>query len=73
VRLLTSPYQGPDKSSAKLILAPGFATKEAVTTISGRGVGMDVVARNVEAMKGTLEIASELGHGSTFRLSLPVT
>lgn len=57
----------------RLILAPGFSTAEQVTNLSGRGVGMDVVRANVEAMRGTLDIQSALGQGTTIRLCLPLT
>ncbi|MCP4571666.1 MAG: chemotaxis protein CheA [bacterium] len=56
-----------------LIFKPGFSTAEQVTEISGRGVGMDVVRRFIEALRGTVEIQSELGQGSTFCISLPLT
>ncbi len=56
-----------------LIFAPGFSTADQVTDISGRGVGMDVVRKSVEALRGRVEIASEAGHGSTFSLRLPLT
>jgi two-component system, chemotaxis family, sensor kinase CheA len=57
----------------QLIFAPGFSTAEVVTSLSGRGVGMDVVRRNVESLRGEVEIESTLGVGSTFRLRLPLT
>jgi two-component system chemotaxis sensor kinase CheA len=57
----------------KLIFLPGFSTNEQVTDLSGRGVGMDVVKTNVELMRGQIEIESELGKGTTFRLILPLT
>jgi len=57
----------------KLIFAPGFSTKEAVTTISGRGVGMDVVQTMVNKVSGIIEIDSTLGQGSTFRIRVPLT
>lgn len=57
----------------RLILEPGFSTAEKVTNLSGRGVGMDVVRANVEAMRGTLDIQSTLGRGTTMRLCLPLT
>ncbi len=57
----------------KLIFAPGFSTAKKVTEISGRGVGMDVVRRNVEAMRGRVNIQSRRGEGSTFKLVLPLT
>jgi two-component system chemotaxis sensor kinase CheA len=55
------------------ILAPGFSTAPAVSDVSGRGVGMDVVRRNVEALRGSIEIASQPGLGSTVTLRLPLT
>ncbi len=56
-----------------LILAPGFSTARQVTGVSGRGVGMDVVRRNVEALQGTIEIASRPGAGLAVTLRLPLT
>jgi two-component system chemotaxis sensor kinase CheA len=56
-----------------LIFAPGFSTAEKITEISGRGVGMDVVRRNIEALRGHVEISTETGRGTTFRIKLPVT
>ena len=56
-----------------LIFAPGFSTAEKVTSVSGRGVGMDVVKRNIEKLRGKIEITSEIGHGSTFKIKLPLT
>lgn len=56
-----------------LIMAPGFSTAEKVTAISGRGVGMDVVKRNIERLRGTIEIESEVGRGSAFKIKLPLT
>lgn len=56
-----------------LIFAPGFSTAAVVSDVSGRGVGMDVVKRNVEAMNGTVTIHSEYGKGSRFRIRLPLT
>jgi two-component system chemotaxis sensor kinase CheA len=56
-----------------LIFAPGFSTAEKVTDVSGRGVGMDVVKRNIEALNGSVSIESEQGRGSTFRIRLPLT
>ncbi|MBS1792372.1 MAG: chemotaxis protein CheA [Acidobacteria bacterium] len=57
----------------RLIFAPGFSTAESVTDVSGRGVGMDVVRRNIEAMRGRIEISSEKGKGSIFTVRLPLT
>ncbi len=56
-----------------LILAPGFSTAEKITAVSGRGVGMDVVKRNIEKLRGKIEITSEVGRGSTFKIKLPLT
>ena len=56
-----------------LIFEPGFSTAEKVTEISGRGVGMDVVRRNIDALRGQIEIASEAGKGTTFFIRLPLT
>ena len=56
-----------------LIFAPGFSTAATVSNISGRGVGMDVVRKNVQALGGRIGITSTLGSGSTFALSLPLT
>ncbi|MGH9374425.1 MAG: chemotaxis protein CheA [Vicinamibacterales bacterium] len=56
-----------------LIFAPGLSTADKVTKISGRGVGMDVVRRNVEALRGRIDIRSEPGKGTTFQITLPLT
>jgi two-component system chemotaxis sensor kinase CheA len=56
-----------------LIFAPGFSTAEVVTDVSGRGVGMDVVKRNIAAMNGVVEIRSALGFGTTISIALPLT
>jgi two-component system chemotaxis sensor kinase CheA len=63
----------PDQEVWKLIFAPGFSTAEAVTAISGRGVGMDVVKRNIQEMGGHVEISSVAGRGTTTRIVLPLT
>ncbi len=55
------------------IFLPGFSTAEKITDISGRGVGMDVVRRNIEALRGSVEIRSTLGKGSVFSMRLPLT
>lgn len=57
----------------RLILEPGFSTKEDVSNLSGRGVGMDVVKRNVEALRGSIEVDSQLGVGTAIRIRLPLT
>jgi two-component system chemotaxis sensor kinase CheA len=56
-----------------LVFEPGFSTAAAVTEISGRGVGMDVVKRNIETLRGQVEISSEPGKGSVFKMRLPLT
>ena len=63
----------PDEDVWQLIFAPGFSTAEAVTDVSGRGVGMDVVRKNIEAIQGGIDIVSEGGQGSTFTIKLPLT
>jgi two-component system chemotaxis sensor kinase CheA len=63
----------PDAEVWALIFEPGFSTAEKITDLSGRGVGMDVVRRNIEAIRGSIQIQSELGAGTTIRLRLPLT
>lgn len=62
-----------DEEVGMLIFAPGFSTAEQVTDVSGRGVGMDVVKRNIQEMGGHVEIASKQGSGTTIRILLPLT
>ncbi|MBX7100566.1 MAG: chemotaxis protein CheA [Myxococcaceae bacterium] len=62
-----------DDDVHQLIFRPGFSTAERVTELSGRGVGMDVVRRNVEELKGKITIESQPGKGSRFRIQLPLT
>lgn len=62
-----------DEEAYMLIFAPGFSTATEVTDVSGRGVGMDVVRRNIESMRGRVSIASKIGAGSTFTIELPLT
>jgi two-component system chemotaxis sensor kinase CheA len=57
----------------RLIFAPGFSTAKEVTNISGRGVGMDVVNKNIDALRGQISVESELGVGTTFTIRLPLT
>jgi two-component system chemotaxis sensor kinase CheA len=57
----------------ELIFSAGFSTAVAVSEISGRGVGLDVVKKNIQDLKGTIDVISTLGEGSTFRISLPIT
>lgn len=62
-----------DAEIFELIMRPGFSTAEKVTDISGRGVGMDVVKKTIEGLRGRVEIQSEEGQGTTFIISLPLT
>ena len=71
--LIDSDKGMTDSEVFNLIFAPGFSTAEKVTDISGRGVGMDVVRRNLEAIRGRIEITSEPGQGTTFAIRLPLT
>lgn len=61
------------KEIFNLIFEPGFSTASQITDLSGRGVGMDVVRRNIHALRGTVDIKSALGKGSTFTIRLPLT
>lgn len=65
--------QMSDREAYQLIFAPGFSTAKKVTSVSGRGVGMDVVRTNIQKLKGMVEIESEYGKGSTFIIKLPLT
>ena len=69
--------EGPERASEaemhQLIFEPGFSTADKVTDLSGRGVGMDVVRRNVEALRGSVTVASRDGLGTTFTIRLPLT
>jgi two-component system, chemotaxis family, sensor kinase CheA len=62
-----------EEETFALIFAPGFSTAETVTDVSGRGVGMDVVRRNIEKLRGKVEIQSLAGQGTTFTIVLPLT
>ncbi len=62
-----------EAESLDLILLPGFSTKDEISSVSGRGVGMDVVKTNINKLNGTITIDSEPGRGSTFTISLPLT
>ncbi|WP_439629665.1 chemotaxis protein CheA [Shinella sp.] len=62
-----------DQDLLQLIFQPGFSTAQAVTNLSGRGVGMDVVKKTVEALRGTIDITSKPGEGSTVSLRIPLT
>ncbi|MBI1174652.1 MAG: chemotaxis protein CheA [Sideroxydans sp.] len=71
--LIQSGQGMSDSDVFKLIFEPGFSTADQVTNLSGRGVGMDVVKRNIEALRGTVEIDSAEGKGTTTRIRLPLT
>lgn len=62
-----------DEEIDNLIFMPGFSTADKISDISGRGVGMDVVKRSIQALGGRISISSRPGHGSTFTMSLPLT
>jgi two-component system chemotaxis sensor kinase CheA len=71
--LITADEALTDDQAYQLIMKPGFSTAEKITDVSGRGVGMDVVKRNVEALNGNVTISSVRGQGSCFRIKLPLT
>ncbi len=72
--ILTKPEnEYTEREAFNLIMLPGFSTNTAVTEYSGRGVGMDVVRRNIEQVGGTISIASTLGEGTTFTIKFPLT
>lgn len=73
-RGLVAPHETlSDEQIFRLIFEPGFSTAAEVTNISGRGVGMDVVRRNVESMRGTVHVRSQPGQGTTVSVRLPLT
>ncbi|HET6765407.1 MAG TPA: chemotaxis protein CheA, partial [Longimicrobiaceae bacterium] len=71
--LAAEPERLSDAELFRLIFQPGFSTTDAVTDLSGRGVGLDVVRSKVEALRGTLSVESVEGRGTTFTLRLPLT
>jgi two-component system chemotaxis sensor kinase CheA len=71
--LITPEAELSEKEIYSLILAPGFSTAKALTSVSGRGVGMDVVKQAIEALRGAIEIDSKPGEGTTITLILPLT
>ncbi len=62
-----------ERQSFELVMLPGFSTKDVASDVSGRGVGMDVVKTNIQKLKGSIDIRSTPGRGSTFVISLPLT
>lgn len=71
--LITEASRLSDNEVFNLIFQPGFSTAEKVTDFSGRGVGMDVVRKQIEKLRGRVDIESKMGQGTTFRLRLPLT
>ena len=70
---LVGPGDAVDaRTAAQLILAPGFSTRRSATQLSGRGIGLDVVAQAVRALRGSITVVAEPGHGSRFELILPL-
>ena len=63
----------PDSELCRFVFAPGFTTAERVTNISGRGVGLDIVRANIEAIGGSISLSSRAGHGARFLLRIPLT
>jgi two-component system chemotaxis sensor kinase CheA len=72
-QLISAESNLSDKETLNLLLLPGFSTAKKVTNISGRGVGMDVVKRQIDVLRGSVVIASEEGHGTSMSLTLPLT
>jgi len=62
-----------DRQAIEMIFAPGFSTAATVSEISGRGVGLDVVRKNIQDLKGSIDVITEVGKGTTFRVMLPIT
>jgi two-component system chemotaxis sensor kinase CheA len=72
-KIITPDANLTDKEILNLILLPGFSTAKSITSVSGRGVGMDVVKRQIDALRGTLSVTSEPGKGACVSLTLPLT
>ncbi|HKO01387.1 MAG TPA: chemotaxis protein CheA [Thermoanaerobaculia bacterium] len=62
-----------EQRALELMFTPGFSTASSVSEISGRGVGLDVVKKNIQELKGTIDVTSVIGQGTTFRIMLPIT
>ena len=71
--IVADPEKLSDQQLYRLIFEPGFSTAQTITGLSGRGVGMDVVRRNVEALRGSVAVASESGKGTNITMRLPLT
>ena len=71
--IISATQEMSDAQAYQLIFEPGFSTAEVISDISGRGVGMDVVKKNIEALKGRVELSSVVGEGSRFTIRLPLT
>jgi len=71
--LIADGVEIPEEQIIAMIMEPGFSTAEVVSDVSGRGVGMDVVKRNINNLGGSVDISSELGLGTTFTIRLPLT
>jgi two-component system chemotaxis sensor kinase CheA len=71
--LAAADVQLTDEEVFKFIFSAGFSTADKITDLSGRGVGLDVVRRNIERLRGRVEIESKLGRGTKFKISLPLT
>lgn len=71
--LVSDGAEMPDEEVFRLIFQPGFSTAEQVTAVSGRGVGLDVVARGIAALRGSVDVRSKTGEGTVFTLRLPLT
>ncbi|MGP8089200.1 MAG: chemotaxis protein CheA [Syntrophobacteraceae bacterium] len=71
--IISASDQLDEKTTFDLIFHPGFSTKDTVSEVSGRGVGMDVVKKCVERLRGKIEITSQFGKGSSFHVKLPLT
>lgn len=71
--LITPESQLSDKELMSLIFSPGFSTAQAITSVSGRGVGMDVVKRCIDSLRGSIDIESTVGTGTTITVKLPLT
>jgi two-component system chemotaxis sensor kinase CheA len=73
LKLLDPGIEPSPEDAASLLFLPGFSTSEKVTTLSGRGVGLDVVKRNITRISGMIELDSEAGVGTRFQITLPIT